>query len=65
MESNFSGICRRIANYFADLADAYEEDIQNTKARLDFCERELANNYETKRKILVALQEELNGIQSN
>ena len=62
MAYNFADACRRISQQFADLADAYEEDKQITKARLDVHETEIANNNETKRKILTALQEDLNGI---
>lgn len=62
MEFNFVDTCRLISQHFADLADAYEEDMQITEARLDFHEREIEHNNETKRKILVALQEDLNGI---
>lgn len=60
MEYNFAATCRQISRHFADLADAYEEDKQITKARLDFHDRELANNKKTKEKILAALQEDLN-----
>ena len=62
MEYNFADTCRRISRHFADLADAYEEDKQITKARLDLHEKEIEHNNETKRKILAALQEDLNGI---
>jgi hypothetical protein len=62
MEYNFANICRRIAQNFTDLADTYEENKQIIEARLDFHDRELANNNETKRKIFAALQEDLNGI---
>ena len=62
MEYNFAETCRRISRHFADLADAYEEDKQITKARLDLHERELYKNNETKKRILEALQEDLNGI---
>ena len=62
MESDFANICLNISRYFADLAAAYKEDKQIIKAQLDFHEKEIANNNETKRKILAALQEDLNGI---
>ena len=62
MEYNFAETCRLISRHFANLADAYEEDMQITEARLDFHEREIEHNNETKRKILAALQEDLNGI---
>ena len=62
MEYNFADTCRRISRHFADLADAYEENIQVIRARLDSHETEIINNNETKRKILAALQEDLNGI---
>lgn len=62
MEYNFADTCRHIAQHFTDLANAYEEDKQIINARLDFHEQEIANNNETKRKILAVLQEDLNGI---
>ena len=62
MEYNFANTCRLISKHFADLADAYEEEKQITKARLDRHEIEIEHNNETKRKILTALQEDLNGI---
>jgi hypothetical protein len=62
MEYNFANICRRIAQNFTDLADTYEENKQIIEARLDFHEKEIEHNNETKRKILTALQEDLNGI---
>ena len=62
MEYNFADTCRRISQHFADLADAYEENIQVIKAKLDSHETEIINNNETKRKILAVLQEDLDGI---
>lgn len=62
MEFNFKSTCKELANLFTKLADAYEEDKQITKARLDFHENEIEHNNKTKRKILAALQEDLNGI---
>lgn len=62
MEYNFTDICLRISQHFADLAAAYEKDNQLIKAQLDFHAKEIANNNETKRKILAALQEDVNGI---
>jgi hypothetical protein len=62
MEYNFANACRLISQHFADLAVAYEEDKQIMKARLDLHDREIEHNNETKRKILTALQEDLNGI---
>ena len=62
MEYNFAESCRRISRDFAYLADAYEEDKQIIKARLDYQEKKIENNNETKRKILAILQEDLNGI---
>ena len=62
MEYNFADACRRISRHFADLADAYEEDKQITKARLDLHEKEIEHNNETKRKMLAVLQEDLHGI---
>ena len=62
MESKFANTCHNISQFFADLAAAYEEDRQTIKAQLDFHEKEIVNNNETKRKILAALQEDLNGI---
>ena len=62
MEYNFGNTCKELANLFTELASAYEEDKQITKARLDLHDRELEHNNETKRKILAALQEDLNGI---
>ena len=62
MEYNFANTCRRIAQHFADLADAYEKDMEIVKVRLDAHDREIANNNETKRKILQILQEDVNGI---
>ncbi len=60
MEYNFADTCRLISQHFADLAEAYEKDKSITKVRLDFHEREIEHNNETKRKILTALQEDLN-----
>lgn len=62
MEYNFADTCRSISRHFADLADAYEEDKQMTKARLDLHQQEIEHNNKIKRKILAALQEDLNGI---
>lgn len=62
MEYNFANTCREISQYFADLANAYEKDKQIIEARFDFHENEIRNNNETKRKILAALREDLNGI---
>ena len=62
MEYNFANTCRRIAQHFADLADAYENDMERVKVRLDIHDREIANNNETKRKMLQILQEDVNEI---
>jgi hypothetical protein len=62
MEYNFADTCRLISQHFADLAEAYEKDKSIIKVRLDGHEREIEHNNETKRKILTALQEDLNGI---
>lgn len=62
MEYSFGKTCKELANLFTKLADAYEEDKQIAKARLDLHERELEHNNETKRKILAVLQEDLSGI---
>lgn len=62
MEYNFANTCRRIAQHFADLADAYEKDMERVKVRLDVHDREIAINNETKRKMLQILQEDVNGI---
>ena len=60
MEFNFADACRRIAQHFVDLADAYEKDKQITKVRLDGHDREIVKNNETKKRMLEALQEDLN-----
>jgi hypothetical protein len=60
MEYNFAETCRQISRHFDYLADAYEKDKQITKARLDFHEKEIVKNNETKKRILEALQEDLN-----
>ena len=61
MAYNFANTCRLISKYFGDLADAYEKDKQIIEARLDRHDIEIAKNYETKKRILKALQEDLNG----
>lgn len=61
MEYNFANTCRLLAQHFADLADTYEKDKQNMKARLDLHEIEIFKNNETKKRILEILQEDLNG----
>lgn len=60
MEFNFSDICCRIAQHFVDLADAYEKDKQMIKVRLDGHDKEIVKNNETKKRIIEALQEDLN-----
>ena len=60
MKYDFADACRQIATYFVDLADAYEKDKQITKARLDGHDKEIVKNNETKKRILEALQEDLN-----
>lgn len=62
MEYNFAITCRQISQYFADLAEEYEKDMDIIKVRLDMHDRELEHNNKTKRKILEALQEDVNGI---
>ena len=62
MEHNFVDTCRQIARYFDNLADAYDEDKQIIKVRLDEHEKEIEHNNETKRKMLAVLQEDLHGI---
>ena len=61
MEYNFRNTCRELANLFTKLADAYEEDKQITKVRLDLHDKEIVKNNETKKRMLEALQEDLNG----
>lgn len=60
MEYNFRNTCKELANLFTQLADAYEEDKQITKARLDLHDKEIVKNNETKKRMLEALQEDLN-----
>ena len=60
MEYNFANTCRLIAQYFANLAEAYEKDKQDLTARCDYLTEEVSKNNATKRKILAALQEDLN-----
>ena len=60
MEYNFAMTCRQISQYFADLAEEYEKDMKQIKVRLDLHDREIVKNNETKKRILEALQEDLN-----
>ena len=59
MESNFANTCRRIAQQFADLANAYEKDKHALMARCDYLTNEVSKNNEVKRKLLAVLQEDL------
>ena len=61
MEYNFADTCRLISQHFADLAEAYEKDKSITKVRLDLHDKEIVKNNETKKRMLEALQEDLNG----
>lgn len=60
MEYNFADTCRQIAALFMELADAYEEDKLSLIARYDYLDNEVNKTKETKRKMLKALQEDLN-----
>ena len=59
--NDFSTICRNIAALFTELADAYEAAKLSLIARYDYLDDEVAKTNETKRKMLKALQEDLNG----
>lgn len=61
MEYNFADVCHHIAAYFNELAKAYEHDKQDITARCDYLTEEVEKNKATKRRILAALQEDLNG----
>ena len=60
MEYNFAITCRQISQYFADLAEEYEKNMDIIKVRLDMHDKEIVKNNETKKRILEALQEDLN-----
>lgn len=61
MEHNFVDTCRQIARYFDNLADAYDEDKQIIKVRLDEHDKEIVKNNETKKRMVEVLREDLNG----
>lgn len=61
MEYNFADTCRQIAALFTELADAYKEDKLSLIARYDHLDNEINKTNEIKRKMLKALQEDLNG----
>ena len=62
MEYSFENLCYELVQMFTCLGEEYATDKSFHENKMNMLEREVNKNNETKRKILTALQEDLNGI---